>query len=109
MSTPELVNASTIDELADVIGMERLEKLIDRFIASLAEAFPGEGRAAAEVGREAHTFVSMAGMLGCDALSEACRTLEHRVKRGEDIAAPLGEARRARDATHDALVRRRGG
>jgi len=42
-------------------------------------------------------------MLGCDAFSAACRTLELEAKAGEGIAAPLAEARRLRDATLGAL------
>lgn len=99
LSTPALVNASTLAELGDVIGRERLEKLIARFSQALAGAFPQAERPAAEIGREAHTLVSMAGMLGCDAFSAACRALEQQAKAGGDLAGPLAEARRLRDAT----------
>ena len=103
LSTPALVNASTLAELGDVIGRDRLEKLIARFSQALADAFPNGERPTAEIGREAHTLVSMSGMLGCDAFSAACRTLEHEAKAGDGIAAPLAEARRLRDATLGAL------
>ena len=104
MSRPALVNASTLAELGDVIGRERLDKLIARFSQALTEAFPDSDRPAAEVGREAHTLVSMSGMLGCDAFSAACRALEQRAKAGDDIADPLAEARRLRDGTLGALA-----
>lgn len=99
MSTPALINARTLAELGDVIGRERLEKLIARFSQALADAFPTKERPTAEVGREAHTLISMAGMLGCDAFSTACRALEQQAKKGDDIAAHLAEVRRLRDAT----------
>lgn len=108
LSTPPLVNASTLAELGDVIGQDRLEKLIARFSQALAEAFPHNERPDAEIGREAHTLISMAGMLGCEAFATACRTLEQRAKTGGDIAEPLAEARRLRDATRIALAEANG-
>lgn len=106
MSTPALVNASTLAELGDVIGRDRLEKLVGRFSQALADAFPEGERPTAEIGREAHTLVSMAGMLGCDAFSAACRAVEQVAKMGDDIAAPLAEARHLRDATLGVLQER---
>ncbi|MGC5778220.1 Hpt domain-containing protein [Methylobacterium sp. NFXW15] len=102
---PALVNPSTLSELGDVIGRERLHSLIDRFTEALAEAFSQDDRPAAEIGREAHKLVSMSGMLGCDALSAACRALEQHAVTGADIRAPLEEARRLRDGTIGALAR----
>lgn len=107
VSDPVLLNAAALDDLGNVIGVERLDKLVERFEATLAEALNGEGSDAVAIGREAHTLVSMAGMLGCDAFFAACRTLEHAAKDGTDIAAPLAEARRMRDATIEALASRR--
>lgn len=108
MSTPALVNASTLDDLNDTIGAERLNRLVDRYAQALAEAFSGEGRQAADLGREAHTLVSMAGMLGCDAFCETCRGLENLAKQGADLADPLAAARRLRDDTLAALAEWRG-
>lgn len=108
VSTLTLVNGSTLDELGDTIGREKLDRLVSRFAIALADAFSGEGRAADDIGREAHTLVSMAGMLGCDALCSACRHLECSVQLGEDIVSPLAEARRLRDETLTVLTRRRG-
>lgn len=99
MSSPSLVNAATRDDLSSTIGQDKLDRLTDRFVTTLAGALAGDERPADDIGREAHTLVSMAGMLGCDALSEACRVLEQDVKRGEDLTIPLREARRLRDAT----------
>ncbi len=109
MSEPALLNAATLDDLGNVIGAERLDRLVERFSAALSEALAGEGRETEAIGREAHTLVSMAGMLGCDAFYAACRTLEYAAKDGADIAGPLAEARRVRDATVEALAARRRG
>lgn len=107
MSTLALVNGSTLDELGKTIGHDKLNRLVDRFAIALADALSGEGRSDAEIGREAHTLISMAGMLGCDALCSACRTLEVAAKHGEDIAPLLAEGRRLRNETLAALTTRR--
>lgn len=107
MSTSPLVNGDTLDELGETIGRDKLDRLLDRFAVALADAFATQEAAPADVGREAHTLVSMAGMLGCDALCSACRSLEHAAKNGEDIAAPLASTRRLRDDTLAVLSRRR--
>lgn len=99
MSSPSVVNAATRDDLSSAIGPDKLERLTNRFTTMLAGALAGDERPADDVGREAHTLVSMAGMLGCDALSEACRVLEQAAKHGGDLTVPLHEARRLRDAT----------
>ena len=104
LSAPAIVNASTLAELGDVIGRDRLEKLIVRFSQALTEAYPENERPVAEIGREAHMLVSMSGMLGCDAFSAACRVLEQQAKKGDAIAEPLAEVRRMRDATLGALA-----
>lgn len=98
-----LVNREALDELRAVIGPEKLARILDRFLLCLADAFAGRDRAAADYGREAHTLVSMAGMLGCDALSRACRTLEEAVQAGDDLTGLLAEAERLRDRTLAAL------
>jgi len=104
VSTITLVNVSTLDDLGDTIGRDRLNRLVERFAAALGDAFTGEERSAADLGREAHTLVSMAGMLGCDALCAACRALEYGAKQGGDVAPLLAEARRLRDETLEALA-----
>jgi len=98
-----LVNREALDELRAVIGSEKLARIIDRFLQCLAESFAGRDRVAADYGREAHTLVSMAGMLGCDALSRACRTLEEAAKSGDDLTDLLAEAEHLRDRTLAAL------
>ena len=98
-----LVDRSTLDELGAVIGMEKLARLLDRFTASLATAFEGSGRTAADYGREAHTLISMSGMLGCELLSQGCRSLELSVKTAADLSASLDDLMSLRDRTVAAL------
>ncbi|MBE7197661.1 Hpt domain-containing protein [Methylobacterium sp. A49B] len=98
-----LVNQEALDELTAVIGTEKLVRILDRFVLSLATAFDGADRAAADYGREAHTLVSMSGMLGCAAFSMACRGLEQAVKAGDDVTAPLVDLRTLRDRTLAAM------
>lgn len=98
-----LVDRSTLDELGAVIGTEKLARLVDRFTASLATAFEGGERTAADYAREAHTMISMSGMLGCEPLSRACRCLEQSVKTAVDLSAPLDDVLSLRDRTVAAL------
>ena len=97
------VNRQALDELSAVIGPEKLGRIVDRFRLSLATAFAEGDRTAADYGREAHTLVSMSGMLGCDALSQACRAVEENVAAGHDLAEPLATVRMLRDRTIPAL------
>lgn len=98
-----LVNRPTLDELGEVIGVEKLARLVDRFVASLGMAFEGVGRTDGDHAREAHTLISMSGMLGCEQLSQACRGIEMSAKAGADLVAPLADARALRDRTVAAL------
>jgi len=99
-------------EVAELLAVEEAtcevvengQLAVERFAAALGDAFTGEERSAADLGREAHTLVSMAGMLGCDALCAACRALEYGAKQGGDVAPLLAEARRLRDETLEALA-----
>lgn len=98
-----LVNRDVLDELSAVIGSEKLARIVDRFLLSLASAVAEGDRTAADYGREAHTLVSMSGMLGCEALSRACRTVEEAAAAGQDLTEPLAELRLLRDQTAAAL------
>jgi HPt (histidine-containing phosphotransfer) domain-containing protein len=98
-----LVDQEALDELSAVIGTEKLVRILDRFVLSLATAFEGPDRDDADYGREAHTLVSMSGMLGCSALSLACRDLEQSAKAGGDLSGPLVDLRSLRDRTLAAL------
>lgn len=104
MPATPILNTATRDELGATIGREKLDSLTRRFRDLLKTSLRGAGHDGAEIGREAHTLVSMAGMLGCDALSEACRTLEFATKRGDDFTPDLDEALRLRDETLAALA-----
>lgn len=98
-----LVNRDALDELSAVIGAEKLARIVDRFLHTLASAVAEGDRTAADYGREAHTLVSMSGMLGCDALSRACRTVEEAAAAGQDLTEPLVDLRMLRDQTATAL------
>lgn len=102
MTTP-LLSRPAFDDLGAVIGSEKLLGLVDRFVAALRTAFAGEGRSHADHEREAHTLISMSGMLGCERLSLACRALELVAKQGDDLSQPLAEIRHLRDRTVEAL------
>nr|WP_301335393.1 Hpt domain-containing protein [Methylobacterium fujisawaense] len=98
-----LVDRDALDELTAVIGAEKLVGLLDRFVVSLTTAFEGPDRANDDYGREAHTLVSMSGMLGCVELSRACRGLEESAKAGDDLTGSLIDLRTLRDRTIAAL------
>jgi len=98
-----LVNREALDELSAVIGPEKLARIVDRFLLSLASAVEEGDRTAADYGREAHTLVSLSGMLGCDALSRACRTVEEAAAVGHDLTEALATLRMLRDQTVLAL------
>jgi histidine phosphotransfer protein HptB len=98
-----LVNRETLDELSAVIGPEKLAGIVERFLLGLAGAIEEGDRSPDDYGREAHTLVSMSGMLGCDALSQACRTVEEAATTGLDLTEPLAALRRLRDQTVLAL------
>ena len=98
-----LVNRDALDELAAVIGPDKLTRILDRFLLCLATAFEGTERGADDYGREAHTLVSMAGMLGCDAFSRACRDLEATAQAGDDLTDRLADVGHLRDRTLAAL------
>ena len=98
-----LVNRDALDELTAAIGSEKLVRILDRFVLSLASAFEGADRAAADYGREAHTLVSMSGMLGCTPFAMACRGLEQAALAGEDLTGSLIDLRSLRARTLAAL------
>lgn len=98
-----LVKREALDELSTVIGPEKLARIVDRFLLSLAGAVAEGDRTPADYGREAHTLVSMSGMLGCEALSQACRTVEEAAAAGQDLTEPLVALRLLRDQTAAAL------
>ena len=98
-----LVNRDALEELTAVIGTEKLVRILDRFVVSLTTAFEGPDRANDDYGREAHTLVSMSGMLGCAELSRACRGLEESAMAGDDLTRSLVDLRTLRDRTVAAL------
>ena len=101
--TLPLLSRPDLDDLGDTIGREKLDRLVVRFTLSLRTAFDGANRPSEDYGREAHTLISMSGMLGCERLSAACRALEAEAKAGTDLAQPLAGIRALRDETVAAL------
>lgn len=103
--TPPLLSRPVLDDLGGVIGPEKLKRLLDRFTIALRTAFP-DGGTPIDYSREAHTLISMSGMLGCERLSEACRALEAEGKEAEtqaDLVPALAAIRALRDETVRAL------
>ncbi len=101
--TLPLLSRPVLDDLGSVIGADKLQRLLVRFSDSLRTAFPTGSRAPEDVAREAHTLISMSGMLGCERLSGACRALEMAAKGGSELARALAEIRTLRDETVRAL------
>ena len=101
--TLPLLSRPVLNDLGGVIGAEKLQRLLVRFTDSLRTAFPKDGNEPSAVAREAHTLISMSGMLGCERLSSACRGLETQAKGGGDLAPALAEIRALRDETVRAL------
>lgn len=101
--TLPLLSRPALDDLGETIGREKLDRLVERFALSLRTAFAGGDRPPEDYGREAHTLISMSGMLGCERLSAACRALEAEAKAGGDLAQPLVGIRVLRDETVAAL------
>ena len=75
---------SVLDDLKDLVGPDRLALMLDTFEIELARRFashPPEEPYPREtgwrsIGRDAHTLVSTAGLLGFRRLSDLCRELE---------------------------------
>ena len=101
--TLPLLSRPVLDDLGGVIGGEKLQRLLVRFTDSLRTAFPKASLEPDAVAREAHTLISMSGMLGCEQLSSACRDLEAQAKGGSDLGPALAEIRALRDETVRAL------
>ena len=101
--TLPLLSRTVLDDLGGVIGSEKLQRLLVRFTDSLRTAFPLENGGPGAVAREAHTLISMSGMLGCERLSAACRDLETAAKAGGDLPSALTTIRALRDETVCAL------
>jgi HPt (histidine-containing phosphotransfer) domain-containing protein len=65
-----------LDELAEMIGTERVVVLLRQFAAEL-EAFHTPSGATSDATARAHRLVSQAGLLGFHAVSEAAKAFEH--------------------------------
>ena len=109
--TLPLLSRPVLDDLGGVIGAEKLQRLLVRFTDSLRTAFPKDGNEPGAVAREAHTLISMSGMLGCErALERLPRPRDAGQGRrrpcagaGRDPCAPRRDRARARGRRTDAL------
>ena len=76
---PPRLDTATFDGLVDMIGADKVVSTLCKFLEELDRRFadePSDASTWQTVGSDAHALVSTAGMLGFDALSGACRTLE---------------------------------
>jgi CheY-like chemotaxis protein len=78
------------DELVLVLGAEKTERITEKFLVALSEAFKATF---AEMQREAHGLLNAAGALGLERLVEACRGVEE--------FAPSGDPELARSAVEE--------
>jgi hypothetical protein len=58
------------DEFVHAIGSEKAERIANKFLASLTDAFKSS---LVETQREAHGLINTSGVLGLDRFVEACR------------------------------------
>lgn len=75
--------------------------MLRRFAVQLRARLPDTGLAEPnpdQLARDAHTTVSMAGMLGFDTLAAVCRQVEESATTRNDLRPLLKELRSARDA-----------
>jgi HPt (histidine-containing phosphotransfer) domain-containing protein len=112
MSTqiPSPLDAKVYRELSAVLGADKVDRLLQRLEEGLARSFVQFETAAldrAELGREAHSLVSQAGMLGFLELADLCRDLETACSRGDDPAPLLARTRQARDRALQEIARLR--
>src|SRR5689334_2887776 len=81
-----VIDRRTYDELVELIGEQRVHALLGRLEKLLAvEEDANRVFDIAGVAAEAHTLVSVAGMLGFNDLSDACRSLEQACLTGQEV------------------------
>jgi CheY-like chemotaxis protein/HPt (histidine-containing phosphotransfer) domain-containing protein len=104
-------DSEAFGQLADVMGGNRLTRLLTDFEQQLEASFVGNREMAADpanLAAQAHTVVSAAGMLGFARLSHACRNLEQACLSGSgDVKAVLATTRSICDETLTVLRRAR--
>ncbi|AWN53348.1 response regulator [Methylobacterium sp. 17Sr1-1] len=91
---PPVLDARRTAELTRLIGEAELGRLRDRLMGQLATAFAPQADLPT-LAHEAHVIVAMAGSLGFEDLSAACRALETAIKAGTSLPDAVAEVRRA--------------
>jgi signal transduction histidine kinase/DNA-binding response OmpR family regulator len=101
-----LQNSSILDEatlamLRTSIGDANAANLLKLFVVDAQQRFlaePTSPEARRSMAEEAHTFGGSAGMLGFEALADACRALDTAALQNRSLDECLVRSRRARDA-----------
>ncbi len=83
-----LWNERVFTDLSALIGASKAEAILQRFRDDLPQRVGADCDREA-IRKDAHTLVSMAGMLGFATLSAAARDLEGACQEGSDIKASL--------------------
>lgn len=88
--------AAALDAIAEVVGRERVQGLLESFATELDARFgttaapqPPDG-----IAQDAHAMIAAAAMLGFGDLARLCREVEAACRSGRDYAPALGELRR---------------
>jgi PAS domain S-box-containing protein len=97
------LDSMKLDEFVLVVGAEKAERIAERFLASMADAF---NSTLAEAQREAHALINAAGVLGLDAFVDACRRVAEFAPPHDPDRARLAieELRRAQSVARQTLL-----
>jgi PAS domain S-box-containing protein len=90
------------DEFVLVVGAEKAERIAEKFLASLTDAFR---TTLVEAQREAHALINTAGVLGLDSFVEACRRARDFVPSHdpERVRIAMEELRKAQSLAHQTI------
>lgn len=102
---PAVLDHGALQELAGLIGADKVQDLLGRFRGELSERLTAT--TTAELKADAHAVVSTAGLLGFSALAALARVVEQKAEAGEDLQphlARLQEAKRAALAQLETLL-----
>jgi two-component system sensor histidine kinase TorS len=111
IDTP-LINAETLDDMIEYIGLEALRPVVDLFIGESRNLSAAITDGAADplkreaVRRAAHSLKSSAGQLGASALSEAAAEVERAAESGAPLADGAALVARLAEVTVFALKER---
>lgn len=87
--------AAALEAIADMVGRERVQGLLDSLARELDSRFGGGAAPQLRDGiaRDAHAMIAAASMLGFDDLARMCREVEAACRSGLDYAPALAELR----------------